>query len=323
MGQGTSKSGGGAAALVEALRIRHWTKNIFVLAALPFSGKWTETSAWTMAWGAFAAFCLLSSAIYLINDIADRKSDRIHPVKNRRPIASGRLSPAWAAWAAAVLLAGGGGIVALLSWKLYRPGMPLAGMGLAAWSGAYVLINLTYSLGLKGRPILDVIIVAMGFVLRAMAGAAAIAAVVSPWLVVCTFMLCLFIALAKRRGEIVALGDEAAGQTRRVHRFYTPTNIEHMLAVSAGLAILTYSLYCLAPATVARVGSSHLIWTIPLVVYGMFRYYCLTLSAGGEDPVAVLGRDKVLWLVGTAWLVCVLIVLRWGGSETVRGLLLQ
>ncbi|MDY7010029.1 MAG: decaprenyl-phosphate phosphoribosyltransferase [Planctomycetota bacterium] len=322
MGHGATKSGG-AAALVEAMRVRHWTKNVFVLAALPFSGKWTDPSAWAMAWGAFAAFCLLSSAIYLINDIADRKSDLAHPVKNRRPIASGRLSPSLAAGAAGVLLIGGAGIVALLSWKLYRPGLPIAGMGLAAWSGAYVLINLAYSLGLKGRAILDVLIVAMGFVLRAMAGASAIAAVISPWLVVCTFMLCLFIALAKRRGEIVALGDDAAGQTRRANRFYTPANIEHMLAVSAGLAILTYSLYCLAPATVERIGSSHLIWTIPLVVYGMFRYYCLTLSAGGDDPVGVLIRDKVLWLVAAAWLVCVIVVLRWGGSEAVRGLLLQ
>ncbi len=322
MEQGATKSSGSATALVEALRIRHWTKNIFVLAALPFSGKWTEPSAWAMATGAFAAFCLLSSAIYLINDLADRKSDRAHPVKNRRPIASGRLSPAAAAVATAVLLAGGAGIVAYLSCKLYRPGMPLAGLGIAAWTGAYVLINLAYSLGLKGKPILDVLIVAMGFVLRAMAGAAAIAAIISPWLVVCTFMLCLFIALGKRRGEIAALGDEA-GRTRRVHHFYTLTNIEHMLAVSAGLAILTYSLYCLAPATVERVGSSHLIWTIPLVVYGMFRYYCLTLSAGGEDPVGVLGRDKVLWLIGAAWLVCVIVVLRWGGSAAVRGLLLQ
>ena len=305
------------------MRIPHWTKNIFVLAALPFSGKWTEPFAWAMALGAFAAFCLLSSAIYLINDIADRKSDRIHPVKNRRPIASGRLSPAWAAAMAVALLVGGAGIVASLSYKLYRPGIPLAGMGLVVWSGVYVLINLAYSLGLKGRPILDVIIVAMGFVLRAMAGAAAIAAVVSPWLVVCTFMLCLFIALGKRRGEIVALGDDAAGQTRRVNRFYTLANIEHMLAVSAGLAILTYSLYCLAPATVERIGSSHLIWTIPLVVYGMFRYYCLTLSAGGDDPMRVLTRDKVLWLVGAAWLVCVIAVLRWGASDAVRGLLLQ
>jgi 4-hydroxybenzoate polyprenyltransferase len=317
--QDAKRSTTGAIALIEALRIPHWTKNIFVLAALPFSGKWAD---WVMAMGAFASFCLLSSAIYLINDIADRKSDQTHPIKKNRPVASGRLSPLVATIAAAVLLAAGAGIVAHLCRELYRPDLPLAGMGLGVWAGAYVLINLAYNLGLKGRPILDVIIVAMGFVLRAMAGAAAIAVVISPWLVVCTFMLCLFIALAKRRSEIIALGD-SAGDTRRVHGFYTSANLDHMLSVSAGLAILTYSLYCLAPATVERIGSSHLIWTIPLVVYGMFRYYCLTLSADGGDPVRVLLRDKVLWLVGTAWLGCVIAVLRWGASDAVRGLLLQ
>ncbi|MCK4625207.1 MAG: decaprenyl-phosphate phosphoribosyltransferase [Phycisphaerae bacterium] len=320
MERDAKRAKGGPAALVEAMRIPHWTKNIFVLAALPFGGKWAEPSAWAMAIGALATFCLLSSAIYLINDIADRKSDRAHPVKKDRPVASGRLSPVSAAVAAAMLLTCGAGLVAYLSCKLYRTEMPLAGMGLAVWAGAYVLINLAYNLGLKGRPILDVIIVAMGFVLRAMAGAAAIAVVISPWMVVCTFMLCLFIALAKRRSEIIALGD-SAGDTRRVHGFYTLVNLDHMLSVSAGLAILTYSLYCLAPRTVEHVGSAHLIWTIPLVVYGMFRYYCLTLTADGDDPVWVLLRDKVLWMVGAVWIGCVIVVLRWGASDAIRGLL--
>jgi 4-hydroxybenzoate polyprenyltransferase len=173
---------------------------------------------------------------------------------------------------------------------------------------------------LKGRPILDVLLVAMGFVLRAMAGAAAVAAVISPWLVVCTFMLCLFVALAKRRSEIVALG-QAAGQTRRANLFYTPANLDHMLAVSAGLSILTYSLYCLAPGTVAHVGSAHLIWTIPLVVYGMFRYYCLSLS-GGQDPTGLILRDRVLWLVLLVWAAMVAAVLKWGGAPPWNQMLL-
>ena len=321
-GAARAQPGGTPAALLEALRVPHWVKNILVLVALPFSGRWVYPASWAMALWAFAAFCLLSSAIYLINDIADRRSDRTHPLKSLRPVASGRLSAGAAAAAAVVLLAAGAAIVICMSRRLHNPALPLQGLGLPLWAGAYVLINLAYSLGLKGRPILDVLIIAFGFVLRAMAGAAAIAVVISPWLVVCTLMLCLFIALAKRRSEIVSLG-QAAAATRRVHAFYTVANLEHMLAVSAGLAIVTYSLYCLAPQTVQRVRSAHLIWTIPLVVYGMFRYYCLTLGSAGEDPIKLLLRDKAIWVVGAIWLACVIVVLRWGGSGAVQGLLLQ
>jgi len=315
-----AEGGGTVAALIEALRIPHWIKNAFVLAAMPFGGRWNSPLAWVMGVSAAGAFCLLSSAVYLLNDIADRRSDRAHPTKLGRPVASRRLSVAVAAGAAAVLLAAGAGTIAVLVAVLYDPMMPLRGAGLAVWAGAYLLLNLAYSLGLKTKPILDVLIVAMGFVFRAMAGAAAIAVAISPWLVLCTLMLCLFIALAKRRSEFVALG-EAASQARRVHGFYTLNNLEHMLAVSAGLAVVTYSLYCLAPRTVARIGSAHLIWTIPPVVYGMFRTYCLMLAAKGEDPVRTLLRDKVMWLVGALWLLGVIAVLRWGGSGFLEGAL--
>ncbi|KKK61403.1 hypothetical protein LCGC14_3014690, partial [marine sediment metagenome] len=165
---------------------------------------------------------------------------------------------------------------------------------------------------------LDVLIVAMGFVFRAMAGAAALAVPVSPWLVLCTLTLCLFIALAKRRSEIAALGDDAS-QTRRVHSFYSLTNLNHMLSISAGLAIATYSLYCLAPRTIDHVGSAHLIWTVPLVIYGLFRYYCLTLAARTEDPIRLLVRDKMMWAIGLAWIVLVAVILRWGDGGMLAG----
>ena len=309
-------------ALIEAIRPAHWIKNLLVLAPLPFSGQWDQPWAWATALGAFAAFCALASSIYLINDIADRRADQAHPQKRGRPIASGRLAVPAAAISAVVLLAIGAAVVAAVWQALRVRGLTVYGTSLAAWAGAYVVLNLAYSLGLKGRPILDVLAVALGFVLRAMAGASAVAAVISPWLVVCTFTLCLFIALAKRRSEIVALGEQAAG-ARRVHGFYTLTNLEHMLAVSAGLAILTYSLYCLAPGTIERVGSAHLIWTIPVVVYGMFRYYCLSLNSPAEDPVGIVMGDKVLWLVGVAWLACVAAVVTWGRMPAVRDLLLH
>jgi len=316
----------GVRALAEALRVPHWIKNAFVLVPLLFSGTWNRPAAWGMALGALAAFCLLSSAVYLVNDIADRDSDRAHAAKRRRPIASGRLSPTAAGLAAGVLMLLAGGVVAVETALLrgpvlpYEPVVAMGGFALAAWSGGYVLLNLAYSLALKSKPILDVLMVAMGFVLRAMAGAAAIAVPISPWLVLCTLTLCLFIALAKRRGEIAALGEGAA-RSRRVHRFYTLGNLEHMLAVSAGLAIATYSLYCLAERTVRHVGSAQLIWTVPLVAYGMFRFYCLTLNRPGEDPHRLLLRDRVMWLVVGLWVVLVVLILRFGRSPFLEGIL--
>lgn len=319
-GEPIATKGGTFRGLLEALRIPHWIKNVFVLAALVFSKQVGSASAWLMALAATAAFCLLSSAAYLINDVADRESDRTHPVKSRRPIASGRVSPTAAVATAIALLAAATVLIVLESLRLRWAGAPVGGMGLAVWAGTYLVLNLAYSFGLKGRPILDVLIVAMGFVFRAMAGAAAVMAVVSPWLVLCTLTLCLFIALAKRRSEIVVLG-EAAGRTRRVHRFYTLANLDHMLAVSAGLAIATYCLYCTAPRTIANLGSAHMIWTIPLVIYGMFRYYCLTLQAGGDDPMRVLGRDKVMWLVVGAWILLVVAILKWGPCRSLQGII--
>jgi 4-hydroxybenzoate polyprenyltransferase len=310
----------GLAALIKALRVSHWTKNFFVFAALLFGAHWERLDAWGLSLAAFVAFCLTSSAVYLINDVCDRQTDRAHPAKRFRPVASGRLPVAVAMAAAGVLLALAAVVVAFVGLRSYGLSHPLHGLGLPIWTAAYLALNLAYSLGLKARPILDVVIVALGFVLRAMAGAAAINVPASPWLVVCTFMLCLFIALAKRRSEILELGEQAAA-TRRVNRFYTVGNLEHMLAVAAGLAILAYSLYCLAPQTVSHVHSANLIWTIPLVVYGMFRYYCLTLTAGTQDPTRLLLCDKVLWLVGMLWLAMVVAVLKWGAGEFFRGII--
>ena len=315
-------------ALLTSMRPHHWVKNLLILLVMPFSGKAAQPWAWAMASLAFAAFCLFSSAIYLFNDIADRQRDQAHPVKRLRPIASGRLGVSTAAAAGAVLLALGAVLVTIvialqkggvLPYELARP---MWGYSLAAWAGAYVLMTLAYSFKLKEAPIVDVLIVAAGFVLRAMAGAAALAVVISPWLVICTFMLCLFIALAKRRTEIAELG-EGARQTRRVHDFYTLTNLDHMLSVSAGLAIVTYSLYCLAERTVSEVvGSPHLIWTVPLVVYGLFRYYCLVVSDGcPEDPVRVLMHDRILWAVVALWIVLAWLILAFGHHSAFQGVL--
>jgi len=312
------------------MRPRHWVKNAFVVAPILFSGRFVEAAAWVQCLAAAAAFCLFASSIYLINDVCDRRQDRAHPVKSRRAIASGRL-PAAVAVAAAIAMAAVGmalcavmvalGVSGEVQALAYDMPQPLGGAGLLVWAGCYVLGNLLYSIWLKNRAIVDVLVVALGFVMRAMAGAAAIAVPTSPWLVVCTLTLCLFIALAKRRSELAEMPAGQAASARKAHLGYEPEVIEHMLAVSAGLAILTYSLYCLAPRTVGNVGSGHMVWTIPLVIYGTFRYYRLTGKAKDSDIVSVLFADRIMWLVLAAYAVLAALIMKFGSNPAVRDIL--
>ena len=312
---------GGFGAVLEAMRPSHWVKNAFVVAPLLFSGRFTDLRSCGLSLTAFAAFCLLSSAVYLINDICDRQRDRAHPIKRRRPIASGRLSVG-AAWAvAAVLAAAGFAIAAAMSLLTLDPGKPLGGAGLLTWTGGYFVLNLLYSFWLKNKVIVDVVVVAFGFVLRAMAGAAAIAVPVSPWLVVCTLTLCLFIAVTKRRSEVLDRPAEGAAASRAVIRVYTRRQMDHMLTVSTAMALLTYALYCLAPSTVGHFGSAHMVWTIPLVVYGMFRFNLLTDRGGMDDPVGVLLRDRIMWIVLALYVGMSALIVKFGGSPTFAGIL--
>jgi 4-hydroxybenzoate polyprenyltransferase len=312
---------GGLGAVVEAMRIPHWIKNAFVAAPILFAGRLGDAHAWGRCLAAVAAFCLLSSAVYLVNDVVDRAADAQHPTKRRRPVASGRLSPASAVASAVVLFLAAGALVAWVSAADFRLDGTLLGLGLLTWAGAYLVLNLLYSFWLKSHMIVDVIAVAVGFVFRAMAGAAAIDVPASPWLVVCTFTLCLFIALAKRRGEIIELPWEQAGRTRAVNAAYTRVDLEHMLTVSAALAIVTYILYCLAPRTIHHFHSANMVWTIPIVVYGMFRYYRLTMGAGLGEPVGLLLRDRILWLVVAIYVLAVAAIVAYGGHPAVRGLI--
>ncbi len=303
----TPPSRRGVAALIEAMRPTHWVKNVFVFAPVVFAHKFGQAAAWGQCLWAAAAFCLLASGVYLLNDVSDRRADRHHPVKRHRAVASGRLAPATA------VLAG----VALLILGLGRAA--LGGMDLLVWACAYVAITLLYSYWLKKHPIVDVIIVALGFVLRAMAGAAAIDVRVSPWLVVCTFSLCLFIALTKRRSEIGSLDDSAAA--RGANAGYDMADLNVMIAVSSAMAIITYALYCVAPRTVHQtVGSAHMIWTIPLVVYGVFRFNRVT-SVSGRDPIAVLVRDRAMWAVLVLYILMAGAVIQFGKCDALRNIL--
>ena len=311
----------GAGALVEAMRIPHWIKNAFVVAPILFSGEFIFAWAWVRSLAAFITFCLLSSGVYLINDVADHQSDKMHPAKRNRPIPSGRLSPAGAVIIAIFIIIVAMMLAAWVTWVNYGADLMFRRAGLLVWAAAYLVLNLLYSMRLKSVVILDVIIVALGFVIRAVAGAAAITVPISPWLVVCTFTICLFIALGKRRSEIQDLTPEEFGVTRITNRAYDLPFIEHMLGVSASMAILTYSIYTLAPQTVHRIGSAHMIWTIPLVVYGMFRYYQITSRPNRGDPVVVLLRDKRMWIVMLAFVVLSGLILKYGSHPAVSSLL--
>ena len=326
-GASPTGAGGTLVALIEAMRPTHWIKNAFVVAPIVFANLIGSLEAWLLCLAAVAAFCLLSSSVYLINDVCDRQSDRAHPSKRNRPIASGRLSPEAALVAAAVLLAAGLAVAAAVCVMHRAQATVLHGWGLLVWSGAYFLLNLAYSTWLKRQVIVDVIIVALGFVLRAMAGAAAIdgaggiAVPVSPWLVVCTLTLCLFIALTKRRYEVMELSPPEAAAARPANAGYDAGDLAYMQTVSTAMAILTYCLYCLAPATVHRIGSANMVWTIPLVIYGMFRYNAQSRRIGKGDPVSVLMRDRVMWLVLALYVVMAALVIQYGGRPAVRGLL--
>ncbi len=292
--------------LVRAIRPRQWTKNLVVYLALLFTlnEAWeaTDLAGAAMlaldATAAFAVFCALSGAVYLSNDILDRRNDRKHPIKRHRPIASGRL-PVGAAWAGACALAVGGlaGAFALL---------PLFGVVSSIYVGAMA----AYSLGIRRLILLDVFTISLGFVLRTVGGAVAIEVPVSPWLYICAGLGSLFIALAKRRGELAASGDDAPSQRDTLGRYTLPL-LDQLIGVVATSTIVAYSLYTF---TASNLPENHaMMLTIPFVAYGLFRYLYLVHSSGlGERPEEVIVTDLpllcaiLLWLATTAGILALL-----------------
>jgi len=266
--------------LIVALRPRQWTKNLLVFAALLFAQKAADPTAVVEAVEAFLVFCLLAGGVYIINDTLDVEQDRLDPIKRNRPLASGRLSLPCAVSFAVML------VVLGLVGAYLAAGTLLLKVGLA-----YVGINLLYSGFLKHVVIIDVFAVASGFVLRAVAGAAAIHAVISPWLIICTLLLALFLALAKRRGELMTLGEEASNHRPSLAE-YSPELLDQMISVMTASTLMSYALYTISDRTVALVGSTNLLYTIPFVIYGIFRYLYLVHQKGlGGHPDRALLRD--------------------------------
>lgn len=277
------------------LRPHQWIKNGFVFVGLLFGHAWGDPASVATALYAFAAFCLVSSSVYVMNDLIDREQDRRHPEKRHRPLASGAVGSGGAVGLALVCLAAGLGLA------FGRVGAPWIFL-------AYFVMNVGYSLGLKHVVILDVFLIAAGFMLRILAGTLGLGIMPSQWLLLCGLMVTLFLGFAKRRAELTSLAEEG-GNHRRVLEHYSETFLDQMISVAATGTVVSYSLYTVSPETVALHGTADLIYTVPFVLYGMFRYlFRLHLRGGGGDPALELLRDPHLvaatlgWLGTTLWL---------------------
>lgn len=273
--------------LLISMRPKQWSKNILVFAGLLFAQDFFILEKILQALAAFGLFCLVSSGIYLFNDVMDRQKDILHPQKKYRPIAAGLLSSRVALGFALVFL-----ILSLYgAFKLDAD--------FAIILTAYMLLTMAYTVYLKKILILDVLVIASGFVFRAIGGTYAIQEKVSSWLIICAIFLALFMALGKRRAEIIALGD-VAGDVRQTLSQYSRTFLDQMIMISTTACLMAYALYTLDPVTVEKFGTRNLVLTLPFVIYGLFRYlYLMYNSDLGESPENAILGDKPI-LVGVA-----------------------
>ncbi len=263
-------------------RPRQWTKNLIVFAAIIFAGRFTDPDSLLQTVIAFVAFCLLSSATYMLNDTLDFERDRRHPQKRNRPIAAGRI-PVWEGY----LLAGVTALFGLtVSWFVSPVGLGFLWVALL-----YLALTTSYSIWLKHIVILDVLAISFGYVLRAVAGAVAINVEISPWLIICTLLVTLFVALAKRRAEIANMKDEAENH-RETLQHYSLGLLDQMVAVVTASTVVTYCLYTVDERTLQVVGTDKLVYTVPFVLYGIFRYlYLMHEKKLGGEPEKVLFSD--------------------------------
>ena len=282
--------------LIKLMRPHQWLKNGFVLVGLLFAHAWRDPDIVTQALQAFAAFCLLSSAVYVFNDLLDREEDRLHPAKKHRPIASRAVGDKAALALMAGCLAGG-------LWIGLNHSQ-------APWIfPAYVAINAAYSLWLKRVVVLDVFLISSGFILRLLAGTVGIGIEPSQWLLLCGLMLTLFLGFAKRRAELVALPDDST-RHRRVLEHYSEPLLDQFLTISAACTVVSYCIYTVSAETTALHGSNHLMLTVPFVLYGLLRYLLrLKQPGGGGDPAHELVTDAHLMAAVGGWLLTVLAVL--------------
>jgi 4-hydroxybenzoate polyprenyltransferase len=269
--------------LLVGMRVRQWIKNLLVFAAIIFAQKLGHFPSLGKVCGAFAVFCLVSSGVYLINDVIDAEQDKRHPLKAQRPVASGKISEqealVWAIGLTVVGMAGGFGLDTHFGYVLF----------------AYLALQMAYVFWLKHVVVLDVLSVALGFVLRAIGGAVVIAVEFSHWLLFCTMFLALFLVVCKRRHELVLLGENS-GEHRRSLEHYSPAMLDQMVGVVTSSTVVSYALYTVSPSTIAKFGGDQLKYTLPFVLYGVFRYLYLVyrMEKGGTPESSLLGDGPLM-----------------------------
>jgi len=285
-------------ALIQSMRPKQWVKNVFILAALVFDRQLISAEASLRTLAGVFLFCMLSSSVYLINDVADKEADQNHPTKKNRPIASGKL-PTKIALAAAIT------IVVVSLWLAFR-----LSHSFGIISSIYFLLNLAYSFKLKHIPLIDVMVIAAGFVLRVAAGVSLIEVErFSPWLYVSTTLLALFIGFGKRRAEISCLNEDAK-QHRKVLDGYTLEFLDQLITIVSSTTIMTYSLYTFSAPNLPQNNSMML--TIPFVLYGLFRYlYLVKVQKSGGAPEELILSDRPLQFCILGWGVSVILIFYW------------
>jgi 4-hydroxybenzoate polyprenyltransferase len=284
-------------AVVRSVRPAQWTKNLFVFAALIFAQEFFNVPLLLKTTGAFFAFCLVSGAFYIFNDLHDREEDRAHPKKSQRPIASGEILPGEALILFFLLAA-----IGLTGAFFLERSFFLA-------VGIYFLLQFAYSLRLKQVVILDIFVIAAGFVIRVVAGGLVIAVPISSWLLICTTLLALLLSMGKRRHELTILEDRAS-EHRPILKEYSAYLLDQMIAVVTASTLIAYCLYTISEETVQKFGTSNLVWTAPFVLYGIFRYlYLVHLKGKGGSPEEIIIQDKPMLLNIVLWIGTVVLVL--------------
>jgi 4-hydroxybenzoate polyprenyltransferase len=283
--------------IVKSLRIQQWIKNLWVFAALIFSQNVFNLPLLVKTIFAFILFCILSGAAYILNDINDLEEDKLHPVKSKRPLASGRLKKNQALFACILLVLVG--LTGAYLLNLYFFVVMLV----------YFIIQIAYSNWLKHVVIIDVFLIASGFFLRVVAGGFAIEVQISPWLFICTILIALFLAMCKRRHELMLL-DKSAGIHRPVLKEYTPQLLDQMIAVVTASTVISYCLYTVSSETIEKFGTKNLLFTVPFVLYGIFRYlYLVHQKDEGGSPEALIIKDKPLLVDLFLWIATAMLIL--------------
>ncbi len=289
--------------LISMLRPQQWLKNGFVLIGLIFSHGWSDPALVFAVGVGFVAFCLASSAVYVLNDYHDRAADAVHPKKRLRAIASGQVSLPVARAMIVVLFCAALGLP--LVFGLWAVALAVAG---------YLALNIAYTLRLKHKVLVDVFCIAAGFMIRLACGTYAVGIIPSRWMLLCSFMLTLFLGFAKRRAEIASAPADAPasrGSTRTVLRHYSPKLLDVLLTITASTTLLAYGLYTVDADTAALHGTRHLVVTLPIVTFGVFRYlYLLYKGGSGEEPGRDLLADNQIRLAVLAWVAVVVLLVR-------------